>query len=86
LRFVGTAKIYTKGQVTIPRAVREATGLDIGDRVIVEARDGEVVVRRAYGVLEFEPPQTGRNPLPWPEARRAARDERTARRTPSRDR
>ncbi|MGI8660535.1 MAG: AbrB/MazE/SpoVT family DNA-binding domain-containing protein [Thermoleophilaceae bacterium] len=80
---MGTAKIYTKGQVTIPRAVREAAGLAIGDPVIVEAREGEVVVRRPRGVLEFDPPERGgRDPLPWPDALRAARAERTGRRTP----
>jgi len=54
------ARIYKKGQVTIPKAVREATGLEVGDRVVVEARRGEVVVRRARGVLEFEPPKAVR--------------------------
>lgn len=84
---MGTAKIYTKGQVTIPRAVREATGLDVGDPVIVEARDGEVVVRRPRGVLEFEPPESGhRRSAHWPEARRAARAERIRRRTPPTER
>lgn len=81
LSSMGVAKIYKKGQVTIPRAVRDATGLAVGDPVIVEARDGEVVVRRPHGVLEFDPPEPAeRDPLPWPEARRAARAERTARR------
>jgi AbrB family looped-hinge helix DNA binding protein len=74
------AKIYEKGQITIPKAVRAAAGLAPGDRVVVEAREGEVVIRKPRGVLEFEPPQTDRNPLPWPEARHAARDERSAQR------
>lgn len=77
---MGTAKIYTKGQVTIPRSVREATGLDVGDPVVVEARGDEVVVRRPRGVLEFEPPTTPSQPLPWPDARRASRSERAVRR------
>ncbi|MEO6351316.1 MAG: AbrB/MazE/SpoVT family DNA-binding domain-containing protein [Candidatus Limnocylindrales bacterium] len=74
------AKIYGKGQVTIPKAVRDEIGLAAGDRVIVEARDGEIVIRRPRGVLEFEPPQTRRERLSWPQARRAARDERSAER------
>ncbi|MBA2439840.1 MAG: AbrB/MazE/SpoVT family DNA-binding domain-containing protein [Thermoleophilaceae bacterium] len=76
---MGSARIYKKGQVTIPKAVREATGLHVGDRVVVEARSDEVVVRRARGVLEFEPPPPADHPLSWPEARRAMRAERTAR-------
>ncbi len=79
---MGKAKIYTKGQVTIPRAVREATGLEIGDPVVVEARDGEVVVRHPRGVLEFEPPEPARHEAPaWPDARRAARAQRMRRRS-----
>lgn len=76
---MGTAKIYTKGQVTIPRAVRDATGLDVGDPVVVEARGDEVVVRRPRGVLEFEPPIAEQKALPWQDSRRAARSERAAR-------
>ena len=72
----GMARIYGKGQVTIPKAVRDAAGLGVGDRVVVEARNAEVVIRKALGVLEFEPPRVDREALPWPDARRAARDER----------
>ena len=74
----GMARIYDKGQVTIPKIVREATGLAVGDQVIVEARDGEVVIRKPRGVLEFDPPAADREPLPWPDAHRAARGERAA--------
>jgi bifunctional DNA-binding transcriptional regulator/antitoxin component of YhaV-PrlF toxin-antitoxin module len=28
---MSTARIYKKGQVTSPKAVREATGIDVGD-------------------------------------------------------
>jgi len=74
------AKIYDKGQVTIPKHVREASGLTIGDHVLIEARGGEVVIRKPSGVLEFEAPQPRRDAPPWPEARRVARAERAARR------
>lgn len=77
------ARVYKKGQVTIPKAVREATGIDVGDRIVVEAREDEIVVRRPRGVLEFTPPSSRRpDELPWPEARQAAREERIARRNP----
>ena len=49
-----------------------------GDRVVVEEREGEVVIRKPRGVLEFEPPEIDREALPWPDARRAARDQRSA--------
>lgn len=82
---MGTARIYKKGQITIPKAARDATGLRIGDRVVVEAREGEVVIRRPRGVLEFEPPGGRGKPLAWPDARRAARAERAGRGAPAHD-
>ena len=74
------AKIYDKGQVTIPKHVRDESGLTIGDHVLIEARGTEVVIRKPTGVLEFEAPQSDRDAPPWPNARRAARDARVARR------
>ena len=64
LALLGMAKIYDKGQVTIPKRVRDAAGLTVGDHVLIEARDGEVVIRKPSGVLEFEAPQTARDALP----------------------
>jgi len=82
---MSTARIYKKGQLTIPKAVRDATGLKIGDRVVVEARDDEIVVRRSVGVLEFTPPPARASKLPWNQARRAAREDRGRRRAGSQD-
>ncbi|MGA2471378.1 MAG: AbrB/MazE/SpoVT family DNA-binding domain-containing protein [Solirubrobacteraceae bacterium] len=82
---MGTARIYKKGQITIPKSVREATGFEIGDRVIVEACDDEIVVRRPVGVLEFAPPHPRSTDLPWPEMRRAAREDHLRRRPGARD-
>jgi len=74
---VSTAKVYNKGQITIPKAVREAAGIGIGDRVVVEARGDEVIVRQARGVLEFEPPERAPKDRPWSEVLQDARDDRT---------
>jgi AbrB family looped-hinge helix DNA binding protein len=83
---MSVARIYKKGQVTIPKAVREAAGIDVGDRVVVEAREHEIVVRRPRGVLEFTPPPSRRpDELPWTQARRAAREARLFRRPPPDD-
>lgn len=48
-----TATITSKGQVTLPKAVRDHLHVDQGDRVefVVEA-NGEVRVRRLAGSLE----------------------------------
>ena len=42
-------KLTSKGQVTIPIAVREAVGLRPGDTVEVIAQAGEAIVRRVTG-------------------------------------
>lgn len=77
---VSTSRIYKKGQITIPKAIRDATGFNIGDRVVVEARGDEIVLRRPVGVLEFTPPRPAADEPPWPDARRVAREDRAARR------
>lgn len=41
-----TAIVTTKGQVTIPAAVRQRLGIDAGDRIeFVEIADGEFVIK-----------------------------------------
>lgn len=41
-----TSRLSAKGQVTIPREVREELDLDPGDMVGYEVRDGLVILRR----------------------------------------
>ncbi len=40
-------RIGEKGQVVIPKWIREQTGIKEGSEVVVEARDGTVLIRRA---------------------------------------
>ena len=40
-------RVSTKGQVVIPREARTAAGLRAGDDLVVEVRDGSIVLRRA---------------------------------------
>ena len=43
-----STKVTVKGQVTLPKAVREAAGIRPGDRVSVRARpEGGVLVERS---------------------------------------
>jgi AbrB family looped-hinge helix DNA binding protein len=46
-RVLGTAKISTKAQVTIPVEVRRKFKLEIGDLLIFAEEDGKLVIRKA---------------------------------------
>ena len=47
--------VTVKGQVTLPKAVREAAGIRPGDRVVVRARpEGGVVVERQAAPAEAD--------------------------------
>ena len=44
-----TTRVGAKGQVVLPKAVREQLGIRPGDDVVVEAAEGEARVRRVEG-------------------------------------
>jgi antitoxin PrlF len=41
------ATLTSKGQVTLPKAIRQALGVTTGSKVAFELRDGDVIVTRA---------------------------------------
>lgn len=56
-----------KGQVTVPKAVRQLLGLRTGDEVEFVVKDGRVELKRArrdhrsaYGLLQFTPSRTAK--------------------------
>jgi antitoxin PrlF len=51
------ATLTSKGQITLPKAIRQALGVTTGGKVAFELRDGEVVVTRAEA--EHEDPAVG---------------------------
>jgi len=42
-----TATLTSKGQITLPKSVRQVLGVDTGSKLAFEVRDDEVIVRRA---------------------------------------
>ena len=51
--FIDDARVMSKGQVTIPKKVRIALGIDVGDRVTFVVSDNQVrVVNSAIYALE----------------------------------
>jgi len=45
-RQIELTKMSSKGQVVIPKSIRARLGFEEGDRMTVEARDGEIVLRK----------------------------------------
>ena len=48
-----TAKISSKGQLTVPKSVREALGLDVGDNVIFRVEGHRAVLARTPDFLSL---------------------------------
>ncbi|MDE0654428.1 MAG: AbrB/MazE/SpoVT family DNA-binding domain-containing protein [bacterium] len=76
------AKITSKGQITIPKLVREALGLAEGDRVVFRIDDQRAVLARVPDLLDLagavDVPTSGRR-SGWEDIRRRTRDFRAAR-------
>ena len=51
------ATLTSKGQITLPKSIRQALGADTGSKLAFELRGGEVVVTRADA--EHEDPAIG---------------------------
>ncbi len=70
------ARLTSKGQVTIPRAVREALGLNEGDHVVFRVEGHRAVLARTADLLDLagavEVPAELRG-VAWNEVRRRAR-------------
>lgn len=55
MRFVDSAKVMSKGQITIPKDIRKILGVDNGDRVtfVVEGNNVRLVNSAAYAMQMF---------------------------------
>lgn len=75
------ARVSSKGQITIPRAVREALGLKEGDAVLFKVDGQRAVIARTPDLMElagtFEVPLEKRG-TPWDEVLRETRRKRAA--------
>ncbi len=48
-----TAKVTSKGQITIPKVIRDTLGLREGSVVAFEPKEGEAILRRAKTIRDF---------------------------------
>ncbi|MGH8874355.1 MAG: AbrB/MazE/SpoVT family DNA-binding domain-containing protein [Acidimicrobiia bacterium] len=73
------AKVTSKGQVTIPKEVREALGIGEGDQVVFRVEEHRAIIARTPDLLDLggtvKVPAQKRG-VPWDEVRRRTRQAR----------
>jgi len=77
------AKLTSKGQVTVPKAVRDALDLHEGDQIVFRVQGDHAVLSRTRDFLELAGTvavPAARRGTPWDEVRRVTRTTRAARR------
>ncbi len=78
-----SARVTSKGQVTIPKGVREALGLRRGDAVRFRVEESRAVIAKTPDLLDLAGSVSvpaGRRGTPWDEILRRTRSERTGQR------
>jgi AbrB family looped-hinge helix DNA binding protein len=78
-----TAKITSKGQVTIPKGVRDMLGLREGDELLFRVDGGRAVIAKTPDLLELAgtvPIPAGKRGTPWDEVLRRTRIARVEKR------
>ena len=77
-----TARMTSKGQVTIPKAVREALGLDEGDELVFRVERSRAIVAKTADLIELAgavPVPLAKRGTPWDEVLRQTRLSRAER-------
>jgi len=78
-----TAKITSKGQVTVPKAVRDALGLSEGDEIVFRVEDNRATISKPRDFIELAgsvPVPPGLKGAPWEEIVRRTREARYGKR------
>jgi len=75
------AKVTSKGQVTVPKAVRDALGIEKGDGVVFRVEGNRAVLARTPEFLDLAGTirvPAGKRNVAWDEVIRRTRSERAA--------
>jgi len=74
------ARLTSKGQITLPKPVREALGLEEGDQVVFRVEGDRAVLARTADLLELAGTvavPAAKRVTPWEEVRRQVRAARS---------
>jgi AbrB family looped-hinge helix DNA binding protein len=77
------AKVTSKGQVTVPKAVRDALGIKEGDEVVFRVEGNRALLARTRDFLALAgtiPVPAAKRNVAWDEVIRRTRSDRAARR------
>lgn len=77
------ARLTSKGQVTVPKAVRDALGLEEGDEVVFHVEGNRAVLARTPDLLSLAgwmPVPAAKRNVAWDEVIRNTRSARSAKR------
>ncbi len=75
-----SARVTSKGQVTIPKSVRDALGLDEGDEIVFRVEQTRALVAKTADFIEMAGAVTvpsARRGTPWDEVLRQTRRARS---------
>ena len=76
-----SARVTSKGQITIPRAVREALAVEEGDQVVFRVEGQRAIIARSPDLLELAGSVSvpaSRRGTPWAEVLRETRQRRAS--------
>ena len=73
------ARVSSKGQVTVPKLVRDALGLSEGDEVVFRVEGTRAILARTLDLLDLAgavPVPASKRGVPWDSVRRETRSAR----------
>lgn len=49
-----TVKVLPKGQITLPKELRHKLHIQVGDTLLMDADDAQIVIRRGKTIFDFK--------------------------------
>lgn len=46
-------KVLPKGQITLPKEVRQSMGIEVGDTLVLEKEEGKVLLKKGKTIFDY---------------------------------